>query len=460
MQRIAKAVVSLVTTSLPVFAQGIVLGPAWTGASAVGDVNADGRLDHYAFDSGEHYVFDGATGVAIPFLQRTGGTYVVVGDHDGDGCDDFAHKLGSALTIVSGRDGSSLAALSGTFSVVVGADMDGDGLSDLLLEEAGLKRAVSSRTGAVLWQAGGIFGSLRTCGDENGDGLEDAMFDIFYSIPIPYYSTTIVRGPSTMTGGGGTLLAVGDVDGDGKVDSFETFFGSSWRLTAGGSFATLWQPSVLAPSFVALGDVDGDGRADFYMVDLPAAMAPRVVAGATFLPLPGFTPPLSPAPPFPIALGDLDGDGRSEFLWDGAQYRWNDPAVPLGSRMVRRGTPGTTNDGRRPKVVGRGHAGLGSTFFLDVRGALPNGVVLVLLGAGVDVDLTGLGAPGNRSYTTLDGLFGLASNSVGIAQFQGAMPTSPSLLGSSVSVQAAVLDGLANSLGLVLSSALDMTTND
>lgn len=459
----------------PVVAQGIT-GSPWSGASVVGDVNADGHLDLIAFATATtvYTITDGATGASLGYLQRTGGVYGGVGDYDGDGCDDLAHNVPATITIVSGRDGSTLTTVAGPFARVAGADVDGDGRSDLLLQEesqsfppaARFLWAVSSRTGAVLWQqsvGGGMSGfsagGLQPIGDENGDGLEDAVFAVSVTLSSPSLSTSLVRGPSTILQFG-IRHEVGDVDGDGRVDAFEqspsTF---SWRLVAGGSGATLWAPAVVAPSFRRLGDVDGDGRADFFFVDPFAGLPPVAMSGATLQAMPGFAP-TAPLATLPFTLGDVDGDGRAEFAFLGIAYEWVDPALPAASRVAARGTPGTTHDGRRPKVVARGHAGLGNLFFLDVRGGLPNGFVLMLLGGSAEVDLASIGAPGNRSYTTLDSAFALVANGVGVAQYGATMPVSPSLLGVSISVQAAVVDGLANGLGLVLSNALDVTTSN
>ncbi|MBL9076324.1 MAG: hypothetical protein JNL08_02400 [Planctomycetes bacterium] len=462
----------------PVFAQGLVVGPAWppTGL-ACGDVNADGRDDATVFDAAASLfrVIDSATGTFLPHLQRAGGgAYVGVGDYDGDGADDLAHREAASVTVVSGRTGATLATLAATFVRVGGADVDGDGLADLLLEEpaptiAGIQAymwVVSTRTGAVLWQfslggplSGGVSGGLAAIGDENGDGLEDCTFGSTVSVPISYQTTCIVRGPASLVFGD-VWRPLGDLDGDGRVDAItaSTFGFGGWRLVAGGSGATLASPGWIAPTVRRLDDVDGDGRADFYVIDPFTGLSPRVLSGATLLPLPGFVPPVLPESPF--GVGDRDGDGRQDLVAAGVEQRWVDAALPTTSRMVRRGIPGTTHDGRRPKVVARGHAGLGNRVFLDVRGALPNGAALLVFGAAADVDLGPFGAPGSRSYTTLDSALLLGANAFGVASYQVLMPVAPSLLGAQLSVQAAAIDGLANALGLVASNAIDVTTSN
>ena len=321
------SVVLLVFVS-PGFAQGLVVGPAWSGAFAIGDVDADGRAEVMVYDPGTTVftVFDGATGVPLPYLQRTGGNYVDIGDYDGDGCDDLAHNLPAAVTVVSGRDGSVLTIRPGSFVGVRGGDVDGDGRSDLLLEEqpqpvpsiTRYMSAISSRTGVVLWQqalggplAGFTAGDLAVIGDENGDGLEDAVYQVVVTLPITAPTTRLVRGPATMLTLD-RLQPLGDVDGDGAVDSLtqssSTFL---WRIVAGGSGVTVWAPGLSGPTVRRLNDIDGDGHADFFLVDSFAGISARIVSGATFLPLPGFVPGSPSNVPQPI--GDRDADGRVDF---------------------------------------------------------------------------------------------------------------------------------------------------
>ncbi|HEU4420141.1 MAG TPA: hypothetical protein VFT55_14495, partial [Planctomycetota bacterium] len=95
---------------------------------------------------------------------------------------------------------------------------------------------------------------------------------------------------------------------------------------------------------------------------------------------------------------------------------WVDPTVPVASRMVRRGASGATTTGSRPRLHARGHCSLGSTLRLDVRGLLPSGLSLLAFGSPVDVDLTPLGAPGNRLYTSLDGISVLPTDATGLGQ--------------------------------------------
>jgi len=206
--------------------------------------------------------------------------------------------------------------------------------------------------------------------------------------------------------------------------------------------------------------VDGDGRDDFHAAvaawPLPPVPAFQgVVSGATLTLLPGS----SVAPH--SSVGDIDGDGRVE-LSNGAaaSLQWNDPSLPVASRLVRRGASGTTSLGTKLRMQTRGSAAMGRPVFFDVRGMLPNGIALFFLGSAVDVDLAPIGGAGNRLLATPNGSVGMLANATGLAVQSFTMPVDPSLLGGSVATQVALFDPAANPLAFVFSNAIDVHTND
>lgn len=440
----------------------------------IGDVSGDGRDDLLVKIGSNFEVLDSTTNAPIPYLQRSATAlpntirrYTPVGDYDGDGRDDLFHWIEGAagvFTLVSGANGNVLLQINGPAQIGGGADFDGDGRSDLMLVTAGTARIRSSRTGADLVQVpstGGtqaqFFTSVIPVGDENGDGCEDAALVFFGYGGNPYDFEHLVRGPAGVNAGTwNRLRPVGDVNADGKADFFCASLSPvlTPHVFEGGSLATIWQfpGAITGTDGAGIGDVDGDGRAD---ITVYFFQTHQVFSGATQAPLAGTVPTHQV-----ITLGDLDGDGRAECVMNGLRYEWSDPALPIASRMLRRGTPGTTNDGRRPYLVTRGHCGLGRTVFFDMRGGLPNGATLLFYGSNVDIDLAPLGAPDNRCYTSLAGGFAFVANANGVAQYQATMPVSPSLLGASLSLQAVVVDPAANALGLVTSNAIDLTTNN
>lgn len=435
----------------------------------VGDVTGDGREDALQLTlSGNLQVLDSTTNTPIPWLTRPGAgafglTYTPVGDYDGDGKDDLAYWGTNSLStvtpiVISGADGTTLLTLNGATRITGGGDFDGDGRSDVFVTFGATSRILSSRTGGALLEfvatpppltiGSMLFEYIAPVGDEDGDGLDDVVFD---SRQFPNFATrTFLRatGVSFPSLGG---QPVGDVTGDGRSDLY-VYPGT---IVAGGTHATAW---TNLPGPQPLGDVNGDGFHDLTTLTIDASGVTTVFvhSGASHAILTSLVSWFE----LPKPVGDLDGDGRMECSLNGILYQWVDPAVAVASRMLRRGTPGTTSDGRRPYLVTRGHCGLGRTAFFDMRGCMPNGLALLVYGSNVDVDLTGLGAPNNRSYTSLAGGFAFVANGNGIAQYQATVPLTPSLLGTSLSLQTVVVDAAANALGLVTSNAVDITTNN
>ena len=153
---------------------------------------------------------------------------------------------------------------------------------------------------------------------------------------MAFTSSAGFPGGSSMT----TSIALGDVDGDGRLDVVVT---NSYQYSpnqlllqqSDGSFvAAAGFPggTETDPNSVALGDVDGDGRLDVLVVGGNRPSGHGVAAGAyhaanelllqqndgSFLVAAGFPydPPGWAAFPYGVthprsaALGDVDGDGR------------------------------------------------------------------------------------------------------------------------------------------------------
>jgi hypothetical protein len=448
-------------------------------AYAVGDVNGDGRGD-YAGPSAPGpnqpwNVWLGGLGSIAPHLQHAGpgwNSYQPAGDVDGDGCDDLVwlNQTIADNTVVSGADGSVIRTVTGPVRVIGGpdCDFDGDGYDDLLVSwgayPAQILEVRSGRDharlhGWVLTPGVGFFYTM-FLGDLDGDGFEDVglghedpPFDnlVFVSygpdgtrgitVPYPFYEPA----------------RAGDTDVDGED---EILSAAPARIVHGTTLQTLWTVQMPTPSTTlngsgAVGDVDGDGVVDFWIAERPGFL----VSGATHAALPGQQ--VYQAHP----LGDIDGDGRVEMLKvdltaGSSLFEWSDPTLPVASRLVRRGAPGTTSNGRKPRIKVRGSCTIGRTVFFDVRGAMPNGTTFFVFGNAADVDLAPLGAPGNHSYTTAVTGRIIPTDPRGIARHRLAVPNTATLFGATVSAQAAVWDPPANALGVVASHAIDLEVHN
>lgn len=462
-----------VAFSVPSFAQSLTSGATLPFTPrAIGDVDGDGVDDIAGTNGGNLVVLSGATGIAIPQLTRptAGFGYFRIGDTNADGHDDVLFVNGSA-TVLSGATGTALhvwpptALFTNYTSFPGGADFDGDGFGDVVLVTSfQLHEIRSGRTGGLLFSQS--FGSqiqavIVAIGDTDGDGFDDVVFS------IPSFGVMhIAKGPDLQTTvvASGQPRPLGDVNGNGATDRAVRPSGATSTSIVDGAtgavIGTLPYVTTFAHNVTSLGDLDGDGRHDFFASQEPQLLPPSpgfgdVVSGATLLPMAGSTNVVN-------VLGDVDGDGRDEaYTVTNTIVEWVDPAVPVASSLKRRGASGTTSVGTKPRITTRGSCALGNQVFFDVRGTLPTSISVFVIGAALDIDLTSFGAPGNRVYANPDAALLLLSDPAGHATQSFTMPTTPSLLGATVSVQAVNADpAVTNPFGLVWSNAIDIATNN
>lgn len=435
-------------------AAGAHLGPG--SARAAGDVDDDGHGD-LVFDLGTTWeVRSGATGLAFPLLTRVRTApnelyEALLADLDADGCDDLVFVTPAAGTAEfrSGRDGSLLFAFQHpNFGFVPGAaDHDADGADDVMVTwldpVTGIAHTdvLSGRNGAVIdsYQSQNTATSQQWwnwVGDVDGDGFVDLCRNQNSFAQRFHY---VAAGPDWQRGilwnGQGIAYKAFDTNADGR-DDLLTDFGYLDAVTG----QLVWPGFSFVQALPM--DLDGDGAFDLFDNG-------QALSGRSHAPFAGAVSPSA----YPI--GDIDGDGRDEAVASGIVHEL--VGVPPASIVRDRGASGTTSTGSRPRIRNRLRPRFGDTMLVDLTGGIANGLAFFAFGTALDLDLATFGAPGNRAYTASFATIAHATDGFGHARQPVAVPVAPALLGTSLSLQWAVVDPGFNALGIATSNALDIT---
>ena len=307
----------------------------------------------------------------LDFTTGTTPYWVAIGDVDGDGKPDIVVVNSNDNTIsvfrntsISGSITASSFASKVDFTtgsnpkcVVIG-DVDGDGKPDLVVTNW-ISQTVSvfrntSTPGSITassfapkvdFTSGGSAQCV-AIGDVDGDGKPDLVVTNWGSNTVSVFRNTSVPGSITTnsfapkvdfpTGSYSGGVAIGDLDGDGKLDFVVTNWGdnsvsvfrntsTSGSITASSFASKVDFTTGTNPRSVAIGDVDADGKPDLVATNYTSntisvfknTNTSGSITASSFASKVDITTGLGPED---VAISDVDGDGKPDLVvanWNG-----------------------------------------------------------------------------------------------------------------------------------------------
>ena len=256
-------------------------------AVQVADVNGDGKLDLIVGTASDMEILRNAGGNRfLPpdvYAMKSSIGALAIADFDGDGKSDIAAAGSSSFTqiLLNKGDGtyrSGTAYMAGASSKGLAAtDVNGDGIIDLVFQSgSGLTTYLGDGRGAFKAPLVAPWSSVSAVADFTGDRKPDVLsittvLSVYPGVGDGTFGDPIV----TPVSGGIKYSAIGDFNGDGKLDvaalsvNNNTVSVSIYTGNASGAFtlfSTYTAPNVTDALALGAGDFNGDGKTDLFLV--------------------------------------------------------------------------------------------------------------------------------------------------------------------------------------------------
>jgi hypothetical protein len=270
-------------------------GPA---ATAVGDVNGDGKPDIATANWNGNNI--------SVFMNNGTGTYATKVDYSAGG-------------------GSSPRSISM-------ADVNGDGKADLIAPNYNADTVsvyMNNGNGTFATKvdypvATGAAPRVVDTGDLNGDGKIDFAVVNYSGSTVSVFMNkgdgTFLPRTDYTTGNGPRSVAIGDVNGDGKPDfvtgNYDSNTISVFINNGNGIFANKVDYTAgNQPRFVGIGDLNGDGKADLASANLGSDNISVLLNNGTgtFATKVDYSTGVTSSP-YSLGFGDVNGDGKTDLV--------------------------------------------------------------------------------------------------------------------------------------------------